>query len=354
MKDHQRQIQLRLLFVLMMASCQTATVQAGELTQRLILLGDAGYSEISPLEPTLQLAADLASQIPTKTATLFLGDNIYKTGFPVLKEKQTTFNSQQLKEISYLTAQLQVAKLSTSRLYLLPGNHDWKPKQVDDQAAYIAKYAQQQKLQAHFVPYSAGHDPLPEIVTLEGVSILFLDSSWMLQGDGKNLSLALSRLKTLINHSRSVNPNNLLLIASHHPIESLGAHAGYRHADKRDPSSPIIRKDKTGKGNLADPGYQQMIAGLQETVAGMERVIFAAGHDHSLQVFESTESPMKRFHLVSGAANKQKISAVGDAPNRLYGRAATGLMVIDIETDRINLKVYTTETKSIEFEKELW
>jgi len=70
---------------------------AQALKQRIVLLGDAGYSSLSPLEPSLQLAADIAKQQPDKTKVLFLGDNIYTRGFPALKNGKTEYNKKQLK-----------------------------------------------------------------------------------------------------------------------------------------------------------------------------------------------------------------------------------------------------------------
>jgi len=32
-----------------------------------------------------------------------------------------------------------------------------------------------------FVPFDNGHEPLPEIVHLAGINILFIDSTWWLQ-----------------------------------------------------------------------------------------------------------------------------------------------------------------------------
>jgi len=245
--------------LLVISLIQTTSCLANELKQRIVLLGDAGYSSLSPLEPSLKLAADIAKEKPNKTKVIFLGDNIYTRGFPVLKNGKTEYNKKQLKQISYLTAQLQVAKLSGSQLYLLPGNHDWIAKQVDDQATYIESYASKYQLNATLVPYSQGKEPLPEIVHLPGVSLLFIDSTWWLQKKGVNLAKVHNQIASLLAEFKVKYPNNLLMLTSHHPIKTIGPHGNLGKVD-------ACIKDKKCKhrkrGDIANPVTQKAIKAL--------------------------------------------------------------------------------------------
>ncbi len=60
-----------LILLLVLCVVQTSASVANELTQRIVLLGDAGYSSLTPLEPSLKLAADNVQQAPDKTKVLF-------------------------------------------------------------------------------------------------------------------------------------------------------------------------------------------------------------------------------------------------------------------------------------------
>jgi hypothetical protein len=348
---HHSPIKFLLLLLLSISSLIHIQSVADELNQRIILLGDAGYSQLSPLEPSLQLAAAIAKQAPNKSNVVFLGDNIYTKGFPVLQTGQTAFNQSQLKQISYLTAQLDVARISGSPLYMLPGNHDWKPKQVDDQAAYIASYAETHKIKASLVPFNIGQEPLPEIVHLEGISLLFIDSTWWLQKHGKNIEKLNKRIDSLLNQTSKTHPNNILLLTSHHPIKSVGPHGNFGKADE---CIKDIKCKHRKVGDIAHPIAQKAFKTLKQRLSGLDRVIYAAGHDHSLQVFEFDNGGKAQISLVSGAANSNKISEVGEATDNIFSLSEVGFMVLDIYQKKCLLTVYTADKSKVVFEKVLF
>jgi len=342
---------LLLSLLLGLSLVQTHTSAASELKQRIVLLGDAGYSSLSPLEPSLQLAADIAKEQPNQTKVLFLGDNIYTRGFPVLKNGKTDYSKKQLKQISYLTAQLQVAKLSGSQLYLLPGNHDWIARQVDEQSAYIDNYAQENKLNASLVPYQQGKKPLPEIVHLPGISLLFIDSTWWLRKSGNNVAKVNKHIEKLLAQHKSNYPDNIIMLASHHPVKSIGPHGNLGKLDE-------CINDKKCKhrkvGEIAHPVAQKAIKALTQQLAGVDKVIYAAGHDHSLQVFEFDNEGKEQIALVSGAANDNKISPVGEASDNIFALSSIGFMVLDVYQNSSELKVYTSEKGQVVFNKTLF
>jgi len=349
MQYYYQKILISLLLVISLI--QATSCIANELKQRIVLLGDAGYSSLSPLEPSLQLAADIAKQQPNKTKVLFLGDNIYTRGFPVLKNGKTKYNKKQLKQISYLTAQLQVAKLSGSQLYLLPGNHDWIARQVDEQADYIHAYAQEHKLNASLVPYQQGKKPLPEIVHLPGISLLFIDSTWWLRKSGKNVAKVNKHIEKLLAQHKADYPDNIIMLASHHPIKSIGPHGNLGKLDE-------CIKDKECKhrkvGEIAHPVSQKAIKTLTQQLSGMDKVIYAAGHDHSLQVFEFDNGGKEQIALVSGAANHNKISPVGKAKDNVFALSDIGFMVLDVYQNSSTLKVYTSAKGQVVFNKTIF
>ncbi len=336
------------LFIVCFSVVLSFQVKAEILKQRIVLLGDAGYSQLSPLEPSLQLAANIAKEEPNKTKVLFLGDNIYTRGFPVLKEGQSSYNKKQLKQISFLTAQLQVAKLSGSQSYILPGNHDWIAKQVDEQASYIHSYASDNKLKAEFVPYNKGNIPLPEIVHLDGISLLFIDSTWWLRKSGKNIDKVNKKIDELVTQLKTKYAKNTLLIASHHPIKSIGPHGNLGEIDV------CIKATKCKHrkiGDIAHPVSQRAFKTLQQRLASIDNVIYAAGHDHSLQVFEFDNKGSQQIALVSGSANHNKLSAVGQSHDNVFALSEVGFMVLDVYQNNVQLKVYTAEKAQVVFEK---
>jgi len=341
---------VRLSFILLLLSFSGQSY-AEELKQRIILLGDAGYSTLSPLETSLQLAADIAIKAPNKTKVLFLGDNIYTRGFPVLKAGQTSYNKKQLKQISFLTAQLQVAKISGSQLYILPGNHDWIAKQVDEQSDYIQSYAAKHTLKATLVPYDQGNDPLPEMVHLPGISMLFIDSTWWLRKSGKNIDKVQNKVDQLLTQVEKEYPHNIILVTSHHPIKSNGPHG---NLGKIDECIKDIKCKHKKIGDIAHPVSQEAFRKLKNRLAGMDNVIYAAGHDHSLQVFEFDNEGKQQIALVSGAANQKKLSDVGESSDNIFALSEMGFMVVDVYENTTELKIYNVKQDEPVFKKTIF
>ena len=88
--------------------------------------------------------------------------------------------------------------------------------------------------------------------------------------------------------------------------------------------------------------------------ASMDKVIYAAGHDHSLQVFEFDNEGKDQVAVVSGAANHNKISPVGHASDNVFALSDIGFMVLEVYKNSIELKVYTSEKGQVVFKKMLF
>jgi hypothetical protein len=67
-------------------------------------------------------------------------------------------------------------------------------------------------------------------------------------------------------------------------------------------------------------------------------LIYAAGHDHSLQVIEMQRGV--KYMLVSGAGSASKISEVGHGENTLFAHSHPGFMAVDfLENGRVLLRI---------------
>ena len=76
-------------------------------------------------------------------------------------------------------------------------------------------------------------------------------------------------------------------------------------------------------------------------------LIYAAGHDHSLQVLRGR---ITDYLLVSGAGSSEKISEVSDGYNTLFAHEKTGFMVVDfLENDAVLLRVVEPGNKEVPF-----
>jgi len=193
-------------------------------------------------------------------------------------------------------------------------------------------------------------------VHLPGISLLFIDSTWWLRKSGKNVDKVNKQVEKLLVQQRADYPNNVIMLASHHPIKSVGPHGSFGKV-----AECIEDKSCTHKkvGEIAHPVAQKAIKSLTNILAGYEKVIYAAGHDHSLQVFEFDNDGQQQVALVSGAANHNKISPVGETQDNIFALSDIGFMVLDIyqkdiSQNKVQLKVYTAEKGQVVFEKVLF
>ena len=97
--------------------------------------------------------------------------------------------------------------------------------------------------------------------------------------------------------------------------------------------------------------YTYMINQLNEafSVPGRKTslLIYAAGHDHSLQVLKGDRTD---YLLVSGAGSYEKRSPVTDGKNTLFAHEHTGFIVIDfLENTNVLLRVVEDGNKEVQF-----
>jgi hypothetical protein len=85
-------------------------------------------------------------------------------------------------------------------------------------------------------------------------------------------------------------------------------------------------------------------------------LVYAAGHDHSLQVFRP--GPEEAYMLVSGLGSKSRASAVGAAASTLFAHSNTehaGFMQLDfLSNGQVRLAVIETDAQAPDGGKEVF
>ncbi len=325
-----------------------------QLQSRVLLLGDAGHSSFEPLQASLQKAVERAEQAPDKTSTVMLGDNIYYFGFPNKEAGQTEFTEAQREEIRYLEAQLEIAKRSGSEMFVVPGNHDWYAGQVDSMGEYITHYASDNNLKASFQPNKPGEAPVPTVAHRDGVSLIFLDSMWLIKTNEAEFQDNMRDLNQLLQDTRAEYPDNLIIVTAHHPIETMGPHNRYYTSAAYKTFIYTVGMFGDNDQDTNYPTYRRLIDGIELTLKRYQKVVYAAGHDHSLQVFKDPAGKAPEYRLVSGAANTSKLTGVGHNDNTQFAYSQEGLMEIDVYPQGVLLKVYTIDSNEPVFSQWLY
>jgi hypothetical protein len=339
---------MKFIFFIFLTLLSLENLQAqpiDSIVSRVIFIGDAGEVHSAQASVIKHAASNI---LKDKTEVLFLGDNIYPDGMalPGTKEEEHTK--------AILRSQFTPMRAMGAPVYFIPGNHDWDDSGKNGLAKIKSQWnflEQQQDSLLKLVPPNGCPDPIALTVSPELVIIAF-DSEWWLNKYARenptgNCSCnsekeILDRL-TLI---KEQNKNKIILLASHHPFQTYGAHGGYYNVPLLGAAFRTFRSAFPKKQDVNHPLYKQMISKISGIFDSAPNVVYVAGHDHGLQFIKS-----KNIQIVSGAGAKNK--AVFKREYSLFADAKPGYVIADlllnntlkisfyIETDSGFQKVFT-------------
>ncbi len=316
-------------------------VPSQHVAQRILLVGDAGDTATD--SATFLLLRQWAGEIPQRTVIVFLGDNIYPAGMPGRDHPKRKDAEQRL------SAQLDVVKEAETRAFFLSGNHDWANgkeggrQAVARQEEYVRRMLPRR---AEFLPGNCV--PGPASVDLDGVRIVALNTAWWLHPEGaaagadpqQAKDAMIDRLEALL---ASAGKRHLMVVA-HHPLASHGTQGGfYDWQDHVFPSRhlarwlwiptpglgslyPLLRSTAYNKQTLNGRAYKEMRRQLTDALSQHRPLVYAAGHDHSLQVLEGGRAA--QYFLVS-ALGLDVGASLGHGRDTLFAHLHPGFMAVD-------------------------
>ena len=341
----------------------------GSLDAVVYLIGDAGAA--TPETPIIihlrREVADVSGEIPVVVA--FLGDNIYEHGL----HPQGHPSHEQ--DAGYLEAQIDVLRGTTAKGVFVPGNHDWGygdergAEQIRRQGGYLAAVAKDGAADVELMPPAAC--PGPDTLRVgESALLVMLDTDLWLRSDqpgadceNRSTDAALRSLFRVLRENGD-SENRAVIILGHHPLETYGQHGGYFGLkDQFFPGLnlwkylyiplpflyPIARNSGISSQDMSSGKNKRMREAFAEVLAEAPSppLVWAGGHDHSLQVFEGGGYNVG-YHLVSGAGSRP--TAVGwDTALYASGQAQRemGYMRVEFfEDGRVLLSVITDGTQS--------
>ena len=343
---------------------------SSDVVQRILLIGDAGEPAEGG-ELLLSVLADTAEALSSKTVIVFLGDNVYPRGLPV--DHQAGDESERR-----LRAQVKAVVEGTRGIFIA-GNHDWDNsgvnglKAVREQEAYLRGYPRVELLP------KAGC-PGPEYIDLVGLRLILLDTQWWLHEhrraeDCDGGSLDTGAVADSLRRLLASRGEREAVVVGHHPLETRGPHGGFYSliallfpaaewkswawvpvqavaglfwwstpgwiaaAAVSPVVYPAIRAGVIrSPQDLVGSSNKVMRGALESALASDRPLIYAAGHEHSLQVFLGGREA--EYLLVSGLGSASKKTAVGHTERTLFAHATPGFMALDVlSDDRILLRV---------------
>lgn len=294
--------------------------QSEELLYKVFLIGDAGSPSSAQTEPSLNLLRSQLSIAGRQGAVVFLGDNLYPSGMP------DSAASGRAEAERRLLQQLKAVEDFEGKILFIPGNHDWDyggAETLKRQETFVENYLDRGNV---FLPDDGFPGPV-EIELMdkddhpglrEDIRLVIIDTEWWIRdkskpfGDTGEYVLQdagdfLRELENVLLERR----NDHVMVLGHHPLFSNGNHGGYFPL-KSHLLPPLFgsgyvayRKFFGYPQDIAHPRYNALKDELLQLFLRHQDLIYAAGHEHSLQYFRKERKNIRQHYVVSGAGSKR-------------------------------------------------
>lgn len=302
----------------------------------LWLIGDAGLPKPGG-EPVLQaLTRAIRAAGPERALVVFLGDNIYPKGLPAPTERGRAEGER------IMDAQIDAVREAGVQAVFVPGNHDWEAgapggwRTVLRQGKYI-----DERGNGRVTMLPKGGCPGPEVLDFrDTVRVVFLDTQWWLHTGpkpvGADSDCTIATTDEVVDSIRialETAGDRPTVVVAHHPLVSGSIHGGYFDW----PSYllfPIPLARKRGwfaPQDIAHPRYRNMISVLERGFEENPPLLYAAGHDHNLQILRGAHNA--RNLVVSGAGIYDHTKAVRAIPQARYVARESGFMRLSVLRD---------------------
>jgi hypothetical protein len=288
---------------------------------RLALIGDTGDPESQ--EAVLNTLLAWTKMSPVTTVIIFLGDTIYDRGLPPPTDPNRAEAERRLMR------QLTMIKHSRAHAIFIPGNHDWAKGSANgfDRLREMKAFIQ------HFLG-GAGQVlpqpgcPGPESLDIAPVRLVFLDTQWWLQDDAnkENAGCPFSdhaAVQAELTRLLSPADGRSVLMMGHHPLASHGPHGGY----SPQPLKVLTKWLFPSNQDLGGDTYENMAEELKSAFSQYPPLVYASGHDHSLQILDG--DPFAGLLLVSGGGSSHKLTPVGSGTDTIFAESHAGFMALE-------------------------
>lgn len=332
--------------------------QTDSVRHRIFLLGDAGDLAPGGGQPTGDWLRQHVDWNDERNMAIWLGDNIYPLGLPTEGEPDYA----QAKKI--LDYEIDLTRGKKAHAYFIPGNHDWMNGKIggwlriQNQVDYINS-RQLNNVEA----WPRGGCPGPETIEVDSqLVVVLMDSQWFLYvhdkpGPGSTCaSKSIEEFTTELEEIIQTHPNQLVMLAMHHPIYSQGVHGGaYTLKQHIFPLAEAIHGlyiplpvlgsiypiARGVFGNVQDfnhPVYRAMAKAIEDVLKKYPNTLAVAGHDHSQQLLHKPKDSL--YYIVSGAV--AELTRVKKANNNLlYGTVQNGFAMVEVhKSGKVTVRYY--------------
>jgi DNA repair exonuclease SbcCD nuclease subunit len=349
----------KILLMLFILSNNICFSQKDSIQARIVLIGDAGQLNYGR-EPVLDAVRNLIP-LNKKTTIIYLGDNIYEVGLP------DDFMPGYQAAKAVLDSQINIAKGTDAKIFVIPGNHDWDNEAPDGYEKILRQgnYINSKGDNIKFIPTDGCPGPVEYSIN-DNIELVAYDSQWFIRPDNERPGIEsdcefkteeqfYNELRDIINR----NSNKLIILASHHTLKSYGVHGGYFRLKQHifpftdilpnlyiplpviGSLYPIVRGVFGVPEDLHYPAYANLISNIENITKTHKNIIFAAGHEHTLQLIKDSSN----YYIVSGAGSKH--TRVSRSNKTDYVESALGFACLEISKNKnVHINFYTVNQDS--------
>jgi hypothetical protein len=303
----------------------------------LFLIGDAGEPDPREIGAPLESLTIQAAAAPERSVIVFLGDNVYPEGIPEEGRAELADSRRRL------AAQV-LAVPPGARGIFIPGNHDWGATlayglySLRNQERMIRSLGREHGRDVVMIPSNGC--PGPSELARGRLRLLMIDTQWWLHDyivrDSASRCVNNTRGAVTAELRKRVTDaaENIVVVAGHHPLMSGGEHGGYCSI-----TGPFRRLGVHSQDILSTTN-RTMRDSIEDALNDVQPLVYAAGHDHNLQVLRGGSAV--RYILVSGAGSAAKSACAVRLRESYYtSQHRSGFMRLDILRDRgVLLRVY--------------
>lgn len=346
-----RHTALALLGALGAGACGNATVpdlpehdpvpvpEAERVDAVLFIIGDGGATEegLSPTLAALRRDVEQWSEAlgrDSAVSVIYPGDIVYPVGLRDRSHPDFETDSVRLWNQIRLVDGPEARAHFTLGLFLA-GNHDWGNAKGEEALQRVENLGEALAAARESGPRVAllpePGDPGPVIRDLRGnVRLMLLDTHWFLQ---PRTAAEKAEFFDAIAEGLTTAGERQVIMVQHHPYRSAGPHDALLPGPEALGLHYLLKKTGTLVQDLDSPVYDEFQQRLRDTFRETERppLIFAGGHDHSLQVLAGLTEQDPAYSLVSGAGSK--LTRITDLPGMHFGASRPGYMTLVFGVD---------------------
>ncbi|MEP2935470.1 MAG: metallophosphoesterase [Gilvibacter sp.] len=325
-----------------------------EIVHSFYLLGDAGNSPMGGSSQAIQSFKSQLDIASINSTAIFLGDNIYEKGLPKTNDPERALAQHRL------TVQTDAVKNFKGDAIFIPGNHDWYNDGVEGLKRQ-EKFVEDALGKNTFLPENGC--PIEKIHISDDIELILIDSYWYITNwdkhptinddcDIKTRASFLDEFSSLIKKARG----KTTIVAIHHPMYTNGPHGGqYTFGSHMKPIpilgtlKNILRKTSgVNNSDLQNKRYNELKKRLVTISQENKKVIFASGHEHSMQYI--IEDNLRQ--IVSGSGSKT--TATRNVGGGQFSSGTPGFARLDVFKDGSSyVRIYNATDGSIAYESEV-